>query len=522
MADFQAPTTTIAVEQPRASFMANVTYTGIRIGCGLLSGLAVAALVGRYLGAAGMGIYAYALWLVGILVLLASLGLPTTATRYIAERLGAGDLAGAASISRRLLAMQLRFALGAGIIGLVLFLRGQEGSGIRIAVLLSLVIVCQLMQQTIIAVLLGMQRYAASAVVSAVDLTLKIGIVASAVHFDSGLEGLYLALLASSALAAITGLQLLPPAAWQPTRSHSGVIDPALAISMRNFSFAAAYSLLLNAIVWQRSEIFFLKQFSDLREVGFYAAAFAFAAGMRAIPGVISEAVLPMASHSHGSDPAQLSHIYGRGVRLAVLLMAPLSMYGIVFARHLVFWFYGPQFASAVIVLRLLLAGALVTSIAGVGWAVMYAAGRQRFDVIAGSFVAIFDILLAITLIPRFGALGAAAANIAAQVAAVLGTLAYLVLSMHLKFPYRHVFAILSASFVSVGPAGFSVIRVWPPFVTTALVIGGLVLYVGILAGLNVIRCEELREFVAAGWRGSSILRRPGLTEIAQPQKLLD
>ena len=52
---------------------------------GTVGGLAASVLLARYLGPDPYGRYTYVMWLVGTMVLAASLGLPNAAVRYIAE-----------------------------------------------------------------------------------------------------------------------------------------------------------------------------------------------------------------------------------------------------------------------------------------------------------------------------------------------------------------------------------------------------------------------------------------------------
>ena len=50
-----------------------------------LGGLATSMILSRWLGPAEYGKYSYITWLVGVVTLVANLGLPSTATRFIAE-----------------------------------------------------------------------------------------------------------------------------------------------------------------------------------------------------------------------------------------------------------------------------------------------------------------------------------------------------------------------------------------------------------------------------------------------------
>ena len=66
------------------------------------------------------------------------------------------------------------------------------------------------------------------------------------------------------------------------------------------FSFTLAYILVLDAIVWQRSEVLFLKWYSTLPEIAFYTVAYAIASKLNDIGGAVSSILLPLFSESYG------------------------------------------------------------------------------------------------------------------------------------------------------------------------------------------------------------------------------
>src|SRR5262249_3028263 len=71
---------------------------------------------------------------------------------------------------------------------------------------------------------------------------------------------------------------------------------------IRKFSLTMSYILLLDAIVWQRSEVFFLKAYSTLAEIGFYTLAYSAASKLSDLASTFSSTLLPLYSESYGQQ----------------------------------------------------------------------------------------------------------------------------------------------------------------------------------------------------------------------------
>jgi O-antigen/teichoic acid export membrane protein len=121
---------------------------------------------------------------------------------------------------------------------------------------------------------------------------------------------------------------------------------------------------------------------------------------------------------------------FWRATRILTLLVPPLVAGVAVTGPALLRAIYGERYAGAGAVLLVMLVPLLIQPIMTLSMAVLYGLGRPRFIIGAGLAATVVDLALALLLIPRWDAVGAAVANGAAQLVAGLPCLA-LVVRLH-------------------------------------------------------------------------------------------
>jgi O-antigen/teichoic acid export membrane protein len=95
-------------------------------------------------------------------------------------------------------------------------------------------------------------------------------------------------------------------------------------------------------------------------------------------------------------------------------------MAGIGLSSTVVRFIFGSAYMPMVRVLNILLISACFGIIASPGSSVYYATGRQGYMVKIGLLIAVQNIIMNLSLIPSFGAFGAAIANSTSQITAIL------------------------------------------------------------------------------------------------------
>ena len=489
----------------------NTLYNGMRQAAVMLAAICTSVVVARALGPTNMGVFGFTLWLVALLGIVANLGLPSAATKYISEHLGRGDPEAASHIGRRLLLRQLLLAIvvvGAAAMAAVAFGRSYKAVFLIGAVL----VLPRAVQDALAGSLAGAQRYDGMALVSFCVAVAEVACVLSAAALHLGIVGIIAALLAGDTAGLTFGfLAVRKSLLWPSTAFRKGKLDQEFS-RIQKFSWTVSYVLILNAVVWQRSEVLFLKWFSSLPQIAFYSIAFALAGKLSDIANVCTNTLMPLSSEAYGrSGLADLRAIYTHGLKYIQMGIVPLVLFGIVLSLPVVSLVYGERYLALVPVLQILFATVAVTTMGGVGSSLIYATDKQAFIAKFGTAVALLNIFLDLILIPRFGAIGAAIANGGAQVLAVVAGLVYTKSILSSPFPWRDSARIYAAALLAVTPVLYASLNGANAGFLLVVVVFGVFVYFAGLAAMGAVGTSE-----------ASFLRKNILTRLqAQPRGLI-
>jgi O-antigen/teichoic acid export membrane protein len=400
-------------------------FNFLTIGANAVSSLVVTAVIARWLAPSGMGTYSLVTWFFTIAGIMVNLGLVTTTMKYVAEALGRDDRPQAGGILAYGL-KQLLFngaVVSAAWIALTPWVASVYGKGGDLQGLMwvaTAAIIPASVMALLTAACQGVQRYGQVAFATGVYASLMLLGTITVLATGLGIPGL----LGVMAIAATTtsGLYLYFLHQWQPGWYKHGVDDERRG-ALRRYSGSLMILILLDAIVWQRSGVFFLGLWSPAQEVGFYALAFGLATmAMKMVPGTLIGLLIPSMSRSFGSgDLPAVSRMYQTAGRWMAILALPVAVGGTVLAPQIVTLMYGAAYLPMAPVLGVLFfSGALVMIFGFPASSVLYAVEGQQHLVRIGFAVGVLNLLLAVLLIPRFGAMGAAWSTSVAQAASLI------------------------------------------------------------------------------------------------------
>ncbi len=471
----------------------NFLFNGGRLAITMGGTVLTSAIIARSLGPLDMGVYGYAMWIVGTLGVLASIGLPSALTKYVAEYLGSGQVGTAIRVSKRLLRLQVIVAAAVAVLTACFMLfKSPYRNIIGVAAIL---LFAQALQQSLGSVLAGIQRF---------DRLTRISVYVSLSSVASvGIAGFLHAGVAGMLWATLTGLIIATVLYYRDIDKFLVKLEPAASAGpqvedpfhrIRKFSLTVSYILLIDAVVWQRSEILFLKSYSTIAQIGFYTLAYSMASKLNDVTSTFSTTLMPLYSESYGRSGLQeVGLMFVNAVKYLEMLMVPVCFLGVVLAVPLVRLIYGVQFLAVAVPLQVLIACVPITSIGVVTSPLLYGIEKQGFIAKYGTVVAIVNILLDFILIPRYAALGAAVANCVAQIAGVLGGSLYTLRHVQVRFPWRTTFRIYLAALVALAPVVYVVyFSHWGISALTASVAAGTVVYLGVLAIVGELRRRDL------------------------------
>jgi O-antigen/teichoic acid export membrane protein len=379
-------------------------------------GVLVSVLTARYLRPDEMGRYAFLVWLAGLLPVVLSLGLPTTLTRYTAEATGGGRPATAGTLLGMVTRWQVVLVLMAAAVTALVALAVPGPWRLPLA-LTALSVPSQVLYASLAAFLSGLQVFGWQAALSVGMLALLAGLFVVVAALDGGVSGLMLA----HALANAAGLGVLAWLARREGRRRGALPGGApLAADARadviRYARGASALVILDAVVWQRTEVAFLQALASPAQIAFFALAFAVAAQIARIPYQASVVLFPSFPALVGSGRVgELAGLHATAMRYLLLLGAPLAIGLAVTAPGVIHVLYGAAYAPAAVVLAVLAVGSLPAFAAGASPAVLHATKRQDRLLRQGVLAAVVDLVLALALVPVAGALGAALASVVAQ-----------------------------------------------------------------------------------------------------------
>lgn len=385
---------------------------GLGQGLGFLASIAIS----RLLGVRSFGEYATVMAMIYVATVAADAGIEASLTREIARD---------PARSRALLAASLRAkaAIG-GAITLLLalppvaaFLAPGPGSvgAVRLA---GTLLTLNAVNSSFSAVFRAWGR---------MDVVLRINLAGQAVQ----LAGVVAVLLATPTVTAVvawfTVVQLAELAAGvvlfrrgEPARTAAADVgtdrrDTAAGLLRRSLPFALAGLL---GTLELRVDLFLVQAVCGAVVVAAYSVAMRLSEALALVPNSLFAALFPALSAAHGeAGSAQGERLYGRALRFVLVLGGGAAVGGLLFADTLVRWTFGAAYAPAAAPLRIL-AVMLVPLLANRTTTLhLYASGRERRANVLETVNLALRAGVGWALVTRWGAVGAAWANLAAETA---------------------------------------------------------------------------------------------------------
>ncbi len=485
-------------ETPVLNVVLNVTRSAVAFLCAFATSIILA----RKLGPQAMGIYGYTLWVAGVMVALCHFGLPTALSKFLAERLGNGDRAGAAEVTGKILALQFGIVLAVMATGSVVL--ATTGASTDFPWIFAVLLVLPLaMQQSFSAGLRGTHQYGKLALVGVVSSIVQLLLVWAAAWSDGSVQSFLAAMVVSNVIAAAFYWQSLSSATatLRTISSHTKVHRRALF----RFIGPVAYLVILDAVVWQRSETYFLKNYALWQEIGFYSIAYLIVSKLNDGLVAVTSTLMPLqSSRLAASGMEAVAEVQWKSLRALQVFLIPACAMTAIWAKPLIAMFYGAAYLRVVPVLLTLLVSPIAISSTDVSVASLYALDRQRSMVVPLTFTAILNLVLAFLLVPRWGAIGAATANSAAQFAEGMFLLLFSASVLALKAPWRRLIKIYVAGVSSFALAGLAAWAEWPLLIVLALSVAGCLGYGALLFRAREFEAIGLKRFPKAifGSRG--------------------
>jgi O-antigen/teichoic acid export membrane protein len=398
-----------------------VAVGGLRL-AGMGLGLLVTILIGRWLGPAALGVYGYSVIVLSLVAVPVSYGWAALLLRRVAAAVhdrGWGEAKGlfirgtqfAAALAAvagllglggvALFPEVLPMAIGPGVVALlaaVLFL--DQISALRMAFLRGLghPVLGQL-PETLVRPTLIVAGFCALALAAAMHPNLLQAFIAMAV---------------AAALSALLGAAVL----WRTLPQD--VARAAPTFHVRDWS-AAAGALTVNSglmLLNSYADILMLGALGSLHDVGVYRVAGQIALLSGFVYTALNMIAAPRFAYLRAAgDRVALARTAALAARLAFLGTLPLPIVFWLFGPAILEAVFGPAFVAARAPMFVLFAAQAVNAAAGMASSLIIASGRERTLARFTLAAVVVNVAVSLSLIPRWGAMGAATANLAAGIA---------------------------------------------------------------------------------------------------------
>jgi exosortase len=401
----------------RETLVRNTVWYGIVTFLGLGSGLLMSVILARGLGPERMGDYSYILWVSRVMATVATLGFAVATVRYTAAYLGRGEPEVAKGFLTLLLRRQVIYTAIVVAVALpaIVYLAPPSLRGALLVCALGLFPIT--LESTFTHAVYGAQRYDLTTRVSTLKMSLHLLSAAVVVLLGGDVLGLSIGLMLGTSITAF--VQRRSALGLYPRQGHP--VPPPALVELREYLVPLSIVTVLDALVWDRSEVFFLRLYTSSQDIAFYSLAFGLASRLMVIPFIVAGALMPALSTLHGAgNTEEFGRVYRRALHYAALVGAPLAAVGWALAPGLIGLLYGDAYRPVAWLLGPLLAVSVVGVMRQVAWAALRATGDRKWTLHATWSSAVVNLAAAAVLVPSYGTAGAVAANAAAQLLASL------------------------------------------------------------------------------------------------------
>jgi len=249
------------------------------------------------------------------------------------------------------------------------------------------------------------------------SLAYLLGIAASVV-FHWGVIGIGAALLLMRTVDFLVRLfpTLKRVLGWETTH-----VQPAgLSKRMISFAWQSVATMVVSLIVWERSEILFLKKLCpDINQISYYSASFSMAERLLIGSMIFGSATATTMFVQYGRDKSRLPMITATTFRYLALMAIPLHFIAVSLAVPALLAIFGTKWAGAAAAATIAPLLCLPKAFIRPAQSILQSHERQSFVIWSTVIAGIVDIGVAWSLVRAHGAVGACLASGAAQVTAV-------------------------------------------------------------------------------------------------------
>jgi O-antigen/teichoic acid export membrane protein len=370
--------------------------------------------VARVLGAELLGIYALGMTAVSLAGVIAAMGLPQTANRFVAVYAALGQ---SRKLGRFLWSCTATLLLSNVGVGFLLFMARPLIAGrlyhtpalTAYMHFFVMIMITGALTTFLGQALAGFKDVARRTVITNfIGQSLTMALTVILLTMGYGFQGYLVAQVAS----AVCVVLLLGEATWKLTPSEARAPSigwPILEPEVVSYS-AVLFGIQALEFLGSQSDKILLGVYLNAREVGIYSVAAALVAFVSILLQSTNQIFAPTIAELHASHQGELLlHLYQTLTKWVLGFTLPLAFFIMIFSRPLM-EIFGREFGEGWVVLAVATFGQLVNCGVGSVGQLLVMSGQQQRMMRAQAFAVPLGVLLNILLIPKLGLIGAAIA----------------------------------------------------------------------------------------------------------------
>ncbi len=303
-----------------------------------------------------------------------------------------------------------------------------------------------------------------------------------------------------SALALGRHLNLRPRFSWNKTDLRF------VWLTTLPFALAAVFSRIYSYV-----DSLMLSKLGTEAQVGLYGAANKLTFAFIFLPSVFAAALYPAMSEYYVKDRARLARLFVDSCRYLMVVVMPIVFGIAVLSSEIITMIFGDNFAESAESLLVLIFALIFAFLYWPTGSLLNASNRQSYNTAAMGITMAVNIALNFFMLPKYGAMGAAASALATNILLFVMALAFAHPVVNIDYS-----RLLRGAGVTLFAATFMAVNImlarpylpWP-----VLIPMGALVYVGVLLGMGGLSMAEAKQLLGL------LRRRPDASAGASMQQ---
>jgi O-antigen/teichoic acid export membrane protein len=250
----------------------------------------------------------------------------------------------------------------------------------------------------------------------------------------------------------LLGTTQLARRAARQLRWAAPVLPDDVRRAVRRYAWLTTVQVALATVVSQRSEFLFLDRYSTASEIALFSIPYGLMGAAARVPESLGGVFMPAVATLFGAGQTnRIRTGYLRALRMLTLLTLPMTAALVATGGTLIHLLYGHDYDGASKVLVVMAISFPIIPLVSVTTGVLEGLGRKAAVITTLAVGTVVDLGVAFLAIPAHGAVGAAVANAAAQVAGAAVALAFVSRSVS---PFEWRWPPIVAAFAVAGIGG--------------------------------------------------------------------